>query len=505
MKTIKHIILGLTASLSLVSCGDFGDVNVDPNRSTELNTQFLLLRAEMGTSYFRLNSTYNPWTQLMPGYYSETSNVQHTILTIKSAATSELYRVNIANLEHIIDMAKRQDSGAGALGSYNNQIAVAETLRAYYYMHMTDVLGKIPYSEALKGREGNFTPKYDTQEEIYTDLDKRLTEAYNLFDTSSRLNATYDIAYKGDINKWKKLNASLRMMMAIKLSDVAPAIGKARFAAAFAHGGIDVNAANFSRPYLSEDANANPMYSNYIIDGRKDFAASHFVIDNLLALNDPRVATIASLANNSNKYIGFTFGGTKETILAENKEGRSYLHPSLYAQNATAEIITATHIKLIEAEAALRGWISANAETLYKDAITLAWDNHGLSTSFALPNELDATQKSALTPNLDVTAYLAQPQVALTGDTKAKIEKIALQRWLNNFNRDGVEGWSDWRRLGIPREIKPGPVSDLTRMPSRRMYDSDDYNTNLANHNAAVKDQPDDLYTRVWWDVKDND
>ena len=182
----------------------------------------------------------------------------------------------------------------------------------------------------------------------------------------------------------------------------------------------------------------------------------------------------------------------------------SLMHPRLYAQDAPAELVTATHIKLIEAEAALRGWITADYKALYSEAIKLAWLNNGITDAYTLPAGLVATQADKLKPMIKVDSYLAQAEVALTGDKTSDLNKIALQRWINNFNRDGIEAWSDWRRLEVPADVKPGPGAQLNKMPQRRLYDPDDYGASRAQYEIAVKNQPDLVTTRVWWDVKDN-
>lgn len=502
MLTIKKISLGLVLGLALGSCGDFDNINIDPNTSTKLDARFLLLRSEMGASAVMYNGLYNPWEQIMPGYFSENSNAQATLLQQNYSSSKDYYRLYIANLEHVLRLAKAKDPSAHRLGNLNNQIAIAETLRAFFYMHITDVFGKVPYTDALQGAQGNFEPKYDEQELIYDDLEKRLTEAYKLFATDGSVSATYDIIYRGNIAKWKKLNASIRMMMAIKLSDVAPEKGKARFAQAYADGGLQTNADNMNRPYLTEDASANLMYKNYVIDNRRNFAPSQIIINHLLELNDPRVSTIADLSK-SNDYRGFTFGISRAGANAESGK-MSLMHPRLYAQDAPAELVTATHIKLIEAEAALRGWITADYKVLYNEAIKLAWLNNGITDTYTLPAGLVATQADKLKPMIKVDSYLAQPEVALTGDKASDLNKIALQRWINNFNRDGIEAWSDWRRLEVPADVKPGPGAQLNKMPQRRLYDPDDYGASRTQYEIAVKNQPDLVTTRVWWDVKDN-
>lgn len=119
--------------------------------------------------------------------------------------------------------ATKNEVCVSSFGSNANQIGVARTLMGYFYLHMTDIFGMIPYSEALQG-EANLTPKLDTQEEIYKGVIADMKEAYDQMDASSNLNATYDKIYGGNIAKWKKMNATVRMLAAIKLSDVDPAM-----------------------------------------------------------------------------------------------------------------------------------------------------------------------------------------------------------------------------------------------------------------------------------------
>ena len=163
---------------------------------------------------------------------------------------------------------------------------------------------------------------------------------------------------------------------------------------------------------------------------------------------------------------------------------QAFFHENYYQQNSPIVVISPSHILLIEAEAAVRGWINADAEELYKAGIKASFDQH------ALGDKLDA--------------YCAQADIAFTGSATQKIDKIAMQRWLANYMQDGVEAWSDWRRLNVPA-LKPGPSATVTHVPYRRVYYPDDYTTNLDNYKAAISAQgADDFDTRVWWDVKDN-
>lgn len=83
-----------------------------------------------------------------------------------------------------------------------------------------------------------------------------------------------------------------------------------------------------------------------------------------------------------------------------------------------------------------------------------------------------------------------------------KLIKIALQRWISGFMADGFEAWSDWRRFDIPK-LEVGPVcTTIDHIPYRHQFDSEIYQGNLENYEAAVKadlNGDDSREQRVWW------
>lgn len=485
MKHIKLLAATLAGILTFSSCGDFDDTNIDPNNPSQPDTRFLFSYACKTVRLFTMVGTYDPWNQLYPQYFAERQNIQYSNYAMTDFNTSSYYYEPLRNLEGIIklntDEETKQTPYVMQLGSTENQLAASRTLRAFIYMHLTDILGMIPYSEALKGDDDNFTPKYDTQEYIYTDLDKELTEAYAQFNESGSLDKTFDVLYNGKIAAWKKLNASIRMMLAIKLSDVAPEVGKERFARAYADGGMTDNADLLEYKYLAETANQNPLYDNIVVAARKDFAPSKTILDQLIAYNDPRLEAYAD-PNEDGEYAGVPYG-LKQADIA-NYKNTAVFDERYYQQNSPMVVISPSHILLIEAEAAVRGWINADAEALYKQGITASFAQYALETQ--------------------ADTYCEQPEIKLSGSIEDKIAKIAMQRWLGNFMQDGIEAWSDWRRLNVPN-LKPGPGASVTHVPYRRYYYPDDYVTNQANYDAAISAQgADNFDTRVWWDIADN-
>ena len=234
MKYIKLLLLSLSFAATFTACDmtDFGDINKDPNEPSEANTGMLFTYACTYVKYFSMNSNYYyPWTQMYPGYMSEKNNNQYGAFGGPTMSTSSYYLYPLKNCQKIIDFnSDEAEKGKPAIvqfGDNANQIAVARTLMGFIYMHLTDALGPLPYTEAFQAGEENFTPVFDSQETIYAKLDADLREAYNQFNESGSL-STADILFDGDIRAWKKLNASTRMMLAIKLADVDKALSVAQ-------------------------------------------------------------------------------------------------------------------------------------------------------------------------------------------------------------------------------------------------------------------------------------
>ena len=97
-------------------------------------------------------------------------------------------------------------------------------------------------------------------------------------------------------------------------------------------------------------------------------------------------------------------------------------------------------------------------------------------------------------------AYFTQSGVAYTGSTDDKLYKIRIQKWFALFYT-GFEGWSEWRRTGVPKETAVGPYSAIPEWPRRARYPLSEQTINTANYKNAVTaiGGSDDLVTHVWW------
>ena len=470
-KLIAVLVLGALA----FSCDDFGSTNVDPNVPSAAETSLLLT----GAQQYIVSYIYD---EVTPIYY-----VQHVSSTQYASGsryeTSEFsnyswYRSPLADLQLIIDLNTDEETKTAALsgGSNENQLAVARILKAYYFQVMTDAWGYIPYSEALQGTD-NFTPAYDSQEDIYADLINELKEAAALISSANPVRG--DILFDGDMAKWKAFANTLRLNMALRLSEVAPSTAATEFAAAAsADGGLITEDVTYT--FLSESANDNPWYDRYLT--RIDYAISEPLLDFMNANSDPRIPVYADPAASTGTYVGMPYGITDADAGAIPYDAVSLIGSSLREQSSPGYLFTVSQVNFALAEGVHRGWISGTASDYYNAAIQASFEQYGVFDQ--------ATYD----------AYIAQAGVAWV-DADA-YQLIGEQKWVALY-LNGFESWSEMRRLDYP-VLSPAPEAAAGQgIPTKYPYvATEDGELNAENYEAAVTAQGGNtLSTKVWWDA----
>jgi hypothetical protein len=469
MRNIKSLYVIIIAILVMSGCKKFdGSLNVNPNVPTKASGTQLIANAEL----FLPDMSSSPYGVHYPQYLSNTSFTDNSRYTTINFNFSGLYTGPLMNLETVINSTLDANEGPVV-----NQVAVAKILKAFFYWHMTDRWGDIPYSEALKGKT-NFTPKYDKQQDIYNSLFGLLDDANAAIVTGNIKN---DIIYNGDMTKWKKFGNSIHMLMALRLSKVDPAKGTAEFNKAMNNGTMTANTDNFAYPHLADPANENYWYTSFTRLGRNWFAVSKPIVDYMLPLNDPRL-TVFSNKNTAGNYVCLDYGLPGSTTVVINNY--SLLGSNIRLQNSPVYLVTYAQTLFAKAEAAKLGWITggdAVAKTNYETAITESIRQWTGSTTGA-------------------STYITQTGVLY--DPANAIKQIATQRWVHLF-LNGYEAWAEWRRTGYP-VLVAAPGANGDRIPRREGYPIQERANNTINYNAAVASFPyggaDDLNARVWWD-----
>jgi len=485
MKKINNIIIFIAVMLFLtISCTkDFEEINTNPNEPTEVPTSYLLTNAQrtifddMWDEWWngRFGLQYSQyWSQVV---YTEESRYQPRV-NITNTYWRLLY-TDIMDLQEIIRLnTDAETSGiASASGSNNNQIAVARILKAFVFHMLTDTWGDIPYFEALQGAS-NSSPAYTPQEDIYADLLKELKEAQAQIELSGA-GVVGDIIFDGDMEMWKKLANSLRMRIALRSSKVS-ANYIAEIQDAITDGPFTSSADDAFFTFDPAAPSYNPLYENFFIDNRHDFAVSAPMVDMLNGLSDPRLPIFADKPIDTTEY-GASYTGMPYGM--DNADATSYSGPSGYYVSLPAENT------VLAADA--RAFLMTYAEVCFIKAEINGWDQ------IEYENGIEASMET-----WGVDAGVTATYIA--GVPAASEENVMNQKWIANYMQ-GLQGWFEWRRTGYPTLSGPqGTVlGDCGNriMPSRRPYPTDEQVLNEANYNAAVTSQgADNLSTRVWWD-----
>ncbi len=384
--------------------------------------------------------------------------------------------------------------------------AILDIWKVFIYHRMTDEWGPIPYFQAGNGAE---SVTYDSQEAIYENFFDLLEAANTTLGeaTGSTVEVfqAHDAIYGGDIDKWRRFGNSLRLRLALRISDVDAAKAKTEGEAAVAAGVIESN--DGSAYY---DINAD-FFNNFVaIAPTWGFVMSASMESILEGYSDPRMEvwfTPDSLGN----FIGRPSGGPSDNTV-------SVVNNATFGGDAglkDMEVMLASETYFNRAEGVLNGWSmgTGTAQSLYEEGIRLSMNQWGITDNTAIDTYIaGATTGSQPTLVTDYTnaGISATPPVdvpvAFAATEAEQRKQIAVQKYLALFP-ESWESWSDLRRTDADilyplisvddPNISAGLIKRLTYLPN-------EYSTNREAVDAAVSTLPGgrDLQSvGVWWDV----
>lgn len=473
LKKIAYITL---FALTFSSCSDtLDDINKNPNATETPLAPYLLTGSLKQGADLYWGSTNNFDSSLL--FVQHWAKIQYTEPDTFNLSNSSFvtlwntgYSTLITDLNTIINFPEAQAN--------SNYKGIALALRSWTFLLLTDAYGSVPYKEA--GLKVN--PAYNTQKEIYTGLLEDLKQAQSLLGTANGA-VTGDLSYKGDITKWKKLVNSLRLRIALRISDREPALAKQTAIEATTDAGGLISSTNdiFKFTYISSPQQ-NPASAWF--ETRDDYRISKTMVDKLYELSDPRLPVYAQLPTDPSvgKYVG---GGNGLSTTAANAQGLAKTsRPGTYFLTSQSPAVFASYSETLfnVAEAVARGYIAGDAEALYKSAIIASFNQFGITDATVIAN------------------YLNQATVKYDATNYAK--SIGTQKWIA-FYGQGLDAFAEWRRLDYP-VLVAGPNSLLEgKIPSRFFYPGTEQSLNGTSYKAAVEAQGKDvLTTKLWFDVK---
>jgi hypothetical protein len=478
-----HIITAFVLGLMILpfSCTkDFEEINTDPNNPVDapsINIMANVIRYFTQTHFDAWGDMNEPSSYA--NHLGKIQYIDEAAYRFREGVVNNLWFYTYVNINDL-DIVIEKESQAGGNPNYK---AMAMTFRAYIYHMATDRWGDIPYTEAAKGREGNTTPSYDTQESVYMALLAQLKEANSLYSTlPAHAIGPNDVLFGGNMMRWKRFTNSLRLRVATRMSNIAPNVARTHIEEILgAQGTYPIMTANADNAYLrwqSSSPYRDPWQSD--TDNRDDHGVCNIIIDIMKEHNDPRLPVYAKPATSDGQFRGVISGAIDGTfVLADiSRIGTIFRN----VPDGFSPIMRAAEVHFMIAEAAFRGWNTGGvtAKQAYESGVQASLTEYGLTT---------------------YDTYIAQPGVAWNND----IKQIHLQKWLSLF-KNGNEAWAETRRTDVPL-LGHAPASSFAgqhnRPPFRYPYPVNEVNLNSDNVIPMLQGVVNHMWgKKMWWDTR---
>ncbi|OOQ57017.1 SusD/RagB family nutrient-binding outer membrane lipoprotein [Mucilaginibacter pedocola] len=492
----KIVVLALMAFAPLACTKDFARYNANPDGVASPNLGYMFSDALVKTSQLDMEPRTNYCAAFMQYGYSDfwsgTNYMQSD--DIARRYWNNFYIPVLQNLEYILPLLKTDNSMA-------TTYAAARIWRVFIYQKLTDFYGDIPYSQAGKALSaGVFTPAYDKQQLIYTDLISELRDAIRTLEANAPENVQGDQFYGGNTGGWRKLAASLLLRIGMRLIKVDAMQAKSLVTEAYNYG---VMASNADMPVLKHNTNAPNGYAFNLSD--QHFFLHQTLINHMRASGDPRLKVYGAVydkeaflggvitSTDTATYRGYSFDSSGPIPTTR-------VNYSVYQPRDTPFFdFQYAEVEFLLAEAVLRGFITGDANTHYQAGITAHMQSLAL-----LPT-------SPTISNAQINAYLAKnPMVDPANPTAERsIEIINTEFWVAGFMFDADEVYANWRRTGYPKLIpNPNTITGVSNspgvIPRKLPYPELEFTLNNANATSALSAYGGmndfNEHARVWWD-----
>lgn len=487
-KKTASIYIVFIAFLALTSCKkELDKVNKNPNSLEQPDATTLLSNTIVSEFYNNANVAWTLGNGLSQqatfsqSYYNQAARF--------SPVTNEPY------WNALYEAARDANTLYGIGQAQKNTLlqAAALTLRSYAFAQLTELWGDVPFTEALQGGSGVYTPKYDAQKTVYTDATIGVLPSLKRADSLLKANPNGliggDLLYNSNATSWRKFINALRLRYLLRVASK-----------------IDVSSEMqtiVTDGTLMQDASASatlalPTTTPYnfpsVTERAGDFAVkymSSLLYNTFESTNDQaRVTAYFSPVAGTTSGIPFSFnnyGGMPLVVDATSAQSSSSSNfNSSFTSGSNknllkARVITYAEQEFILAEAALKGLISGNAEDYYNAGVTGAFAEIGL----------------------DASGYLMHSGVAFdNSSTTNALQQIITQKWVANIN-NGFEGWIEYKRTGYPN-LDPGTGSvnlNGGQIALRFLYPTTEKSINSTNYQSELKTmggQETTVY-RPWW------
>jgi hypothetical protein len=379
----------------------------------------------------------------------------------------------------------------------------------------TDLWGDMPYSEAGYARDAAgqiLFPGYDTQESIYVsmlaDL-KTIADFINSYENSSyeqksafaTILAKADFMFAGDLPKWKKFVNSLRLRVAIRMSNVKENEAKAAIQEILGNpSSYPIIESNAENAFIASTGQltANTGRHEQGVKGALTYQSGKNLAPGLMVsmmknANDPRLFVYFG-RNKEGNIVGIetTMSQSEQEALLVTETISRFDTCTLFDNDALPNIlISAAEVAFTKAEAYQR-WGGGDAKAAYENGIRLSmeyWFGLQTGTGYAEP-----------TPSTtEIDAVIASNEYNFDSNP---LKQIATQKWMDFGLINTYEAWAEQRRTDFPvfADETAGTTGEFQKRPFRLTYPTTEISYNSVNYEKVrAQDKP---TVKVWWDNK---
>lgn len=532
MKTKIFIIL--IFAFGIFACTDLDEMNKNPNLPTsdiyDFSTSQLSTLLRKGSTYDgahifqRVKSLHiDIYAQMLDEVPSGWTNTRNYFsndgwtIDYWNAVPSWITSLNI-----IINQGKDDPKRV-------NSVALAKIWRVYIQSQATDLFGVMPFPSY---KEIVYNPPYVSVEDQYLEFFAELDEAVELIDPEvGFLSASEDMIFHGDVTKWKKFANSLRLRLALRVSEVDETLCTQQAQAAVS-GGLMESVADDAKCLPSNVGWGNDYNYTLLFGwGETQHMTSSFekLVTGIGGIDwpagisanvhpakiDPRAPVMFDVPSGGvwkgvppglhpNDVNQAPNNKTEIAILGEYIVGP----PDARKISRPYDLMLFEEVCFLKAEAIHRGFISGTAKTEYENGVAASFSRWGVSGA--------STYLASTDKNLAGTSASYDDQ---TGAGNSALEKIITQKYLALFPDMSIEAWSDKRRLNLPYfdvlayrdpaifASLPNIYNDSRSFMKRVKIPASEAVNNAELYNAGVAlmgTGGDKTSTNLWWDTNQN-
>ncbi|WP_455673171.1 SusD/RagB family nutrient-binding outer membrane lipoprotein [Phocaeicola sp.] len=395
-------------------------------------------------------------------------------------------------------------------------LGITEILKVELMHRVADTYGPLVYHKL-----GEKPKVYGLQEaytQFFADLDEsqKLINEYLAAGGDNNKFKDHDMLTSGKTLKdWLKFANSLRLRLAMRISNVDPVTAKAETLKALDDSNGVLEGAKETIA-VAGSTYTNPLFA---VAGWGEVCMNASMESIINGYEDPRGEkwyNTASLKGYEDKLLGIPVGLPMQDGDNNIYGACSSLNTNTIGEKTPAILMTAAEVWFLRAEAALRGYTAEDVKTCYENGVSTSftqWDCSGSSTYLASDNTpanyKDVVSNGTVGKDMDALITIS-PKWEEGADREVKLEKIITQKWLACWP-ESYEAWAEQRRTGYPKLFKvqnntSGGAINTDAMIRRLPFSTDAAGNDPAQYSELCSKlgSTDNGGSRLWWDAGQN-